>query len=136
LGTVHHMTDVLYPSQRGEYASINRRQKELNEAAIQAIIVDSRSFGDFRRPGMQIFLAVALPGYRGPHRNTASRRTHKLYDQYCIELKNYFVTIDSVSLTCDLWQIRKRCFMCVTAHFLDDNFEQQSFVIAFRQVKG
>lgn len=130
------MTEVLYPSQIGEYASINRRTQELNEAAIQAIIIDSRPFGDFRRPGMQLFLAEALPGYRGPHRNTSSRRVHLLYDRYCVELKKYLATIDSVSLTCDLWQIRKLCFMCVTAHFLDDNFEQQSFVIAFRQVKG
>jgi hypothetical protein len=136
LGTVHHMRDVLYPSQKGEFKAMEKRVKELNDAAIQAIILDSRSFGDFRRPGMQLFLAIALPGYRGPHRHTVSRRIHQMYDQYCVKLKSLLSTISSVSLTCDLWQIRKMCFMCLTVHFLDDNFQQQCFVIAFRRVKG
>ena len=35
------------------------RKKALDEAATKAIAVDSRSFGDFRRVGMQHFLRVA-----------------------------------------------------------------------------
>jgi hypothetical protein len=130
------MPEFLYESQKGIQPSIDNKIKKLNDAAIKCIILDSRSFGDFRTPGMQLFLAIALPGYRGPHRRTVSIKINKLYEKYCAELKKFLKTIDSISLTCDLCQMRKLHFICLTAHFFDDNFEYQSFVIGFRQVKG
>lgn len=37
-------------------------RRELHELVIKAIIQDSRSFNDFRRPGMVKFLKKAVPG--------------------------------------------------------------------------
>lgn len=136
LGNVHHMREYLYESQKGEPAHIQKHKKMLDDAAIKAIILDSRPFGDFRKPGMQLFLERALPGYRGPHRTTVSRRIRPMYDTYCVELKKYLETIPSVSLTCDLWKLMRKHFICVTVHFFDKDFNYQSFVIGFRQVTG
>ena len=40
----------------------NSLKKELHDLVINSIIQDSRSFDDFRRPGMMNFLKKAVPG--------------------------------------------------------------------------
>lgn len=61
------MYDVMYKSQRQQGtpkpAQIKPdRKQELDDAAIDCIIIDSRPFGEFRRPGFEKFLSVACPG--------------------------------------------------------------------------
>lgn len=39
-----------------------KRQKELEIALLNAIIIDGRTFKDFCKPGMSMFLQLAIPG--------------------------------------------------------------------------
>lgn len=136
LGYQHLMPQFLYDSQKGGYEAMNKKKKVLDDAAIKAIILDSRPFGDFRRLGMQHFLGVALPGYKGPHRTTVRTNMDPMYTKYCKDLKRYLEKVTSVSLTCDIWTTDGVCFICVTVHFFDNFFNYQSFVIGFRELKG
>ncbi|CAF3087484.1 unnamed protein product [Rotaria sp. Silwood2] len=112
-------------------------KKKLHNAAIECIIKDGRPFGDFRREGMKKFLAVAIPGYVGPHRKTVARRLHILYKQYRKELKRILVNINDISLTTDMWQnCRQSYFIILTAHFYEKDYKYTSLVIGFRHFIG
>ena len=61
------MRDVLYESQRRQQATTSsqitpEKTREFHDAALDCIVTDGRSFGDFRRSGMVKFLSVICPG--------------------------------------------------------------------------
>ena len=113
------------------------RKRKLDEAAIRAIIIDSRSFGDLRRAGMQSFLRVAIPGYNGPAARTVQRNLKKFYNEKKQTLKEQLSNIQYVSITTDTWcSSRKRHYLCITAHFISRDYEQHSTVLSCRQFYG
>jgi hAT family C-terminal dimerisation region len=114
-----------------------RQEKKLDDAAIRAIIMDSRSFGDFRRAGMQSFLKIATPGYKGPAARTVQRNLKNLYDEKKKALKEQLKKIQYVSITADTWRSgRKRHYLCVTAYFVSSSYEQHGTILSFRQFYG
>lgn len=113
------------------------RKKLVDEAAITANIVDSRSFRDFRQPGMQYFLRTAMPGYFGPDARTVQRNLKNSYNEKKKSLKEELASVQCVSFTADTWRCgRKRHYVCVTAHFITSTFIQRSTILSFRQFYG
>jgi hypothetical protein len=114
------------------------KKRSLDEAAIRCIIVDARSFGDFRQSGMQLFLRVAVPGYYGPSSRTVQRHLARLYEKKRIELKEQLANVPFVSITADLWlSARSQSFLCMTAHYIvGEQFNLESKVLSFRQFRG
>ena len=113
------------------------RKKLLDEAAITAIVVDSRSFGDFRRAGMQYFLRIVIPGYFGPAARTVQRNLKNLYNEKQKSLKEELASVQFVSITADTWRCgRKRHYVCITAHFITSTFIQRNTILSFRQFYG
>jgi hypothetical protein len=109
----------------------------LDELAIKAIVIDSRSFGDFRRFGMQGFLRIAIPGYFGPAARTVQRNSKNLYNEKKKLLKEELASIECVSITTDLWRCgRKRHYICITAHFITATFNQRNTILSFREFYG
>ena len=49
-------------------------KQELENAQVEAIIIDGRPHGDFSKPGIMQFLEKAAPDYKVLHRNTVSKR--------------------------------------------------------------
>jgi len=91
LGTKENMPEFLYPSQRYHKDMMmakkqknltssslpqipNERKIQLDNAILECIIEDSRSFLDFNTKGMRQFLKIAVPGYEPPNRETLRRR--------------------------------------------------------------
>jgi hypothetical protein len=106
LGRVHGMQHMLYPSQKtfGNGEHRDAQKTKLDDAAIKAIIRDARPFGDFRKPGMQYFLATAVAGYRGPHGKTVARRVNALHKKYVPLVRKALSQFRFVSLTADVWK--------------------------------
>lgn len=50
-------------------------------------------------------------------------------------LKSLLSKQEYVCTTCDVWSSQARSFLGVTFHFIDSNYERQSFVLAFRELK-
>ncbi len=86
---------------------------------------------------MKGFLSTALPGYVGPHEVTVKRTIKKLYTTKLLELQEELKRVHSVCLTTDLWRRpKKHHYLCVTVHFVDDNFKNVSKVLSFRRFHG
>lgn len=138
------MQEFLFPSQMRRAPGLRRKskiapilKKKLDLAAIQCILDDGHAFGMFRRPGMQQFLDVLLPGYHGPTRKTVKNHLRQLYKQHRSSLRDQFEKIEHLSLTLDLWRNSRRTyFLVITAHYYDDAMEYKSVIISFRRFPG
>jgi hypothetical protein len=125
-------------SHRSRRLGISADKKSLFDgAAIDCIIIDSRSWGDFKRPGMIKFLSIAVPGYTGPSSRSVQRKLSNLYSEKQHDFKNELGEVSNLSLTADLWK-SKRChhYLCMTIHWLDSNFNLKGKVLSFRKFKG
>ena len=85
----------------------NEKKCKLDEAAINCIIIDGRSWGDFRRDGISQFLKVAVPGYTGPCSRTVQRNLFQLYNKKKEDFKNGLSKTQNLSITADLWKSRR-----------------------------
>jgi len=137
------MIQFLYPSQQRrkplkmEEQISNQRKKVLDEAAIQAIVQDSHSFNLFRNTGMKHFLSLAVPGYRGPHRQTVVKRLKAVYNNHRSTTRHNLSNVSNISLSADVWKNHRRDhFICLSAHHYDERFQSQSSIIAFRRFLG
>ena len=134
----------MFPSQikqRARHATkstiSSQLKQELDTAAIECIVKDSLSFGTFRRAGMQNFLEIIKPGYRGPTRQTVHKNLDKMYQERRSLLKEKLKSIGHISLTTDLWlNSRRNHFIVITAHYLDQHHQQLSDIISFRRFRG
>ncbi len=114
-----------------------QRKKQLDEAAVQAIIQDSHGFNLFRNTGMKHFLSMAVPGYSGPHRHTVVKRLKSTYKQHRSTTRLELSTISDISLSADMWKnSRREYFLCLSAHYYDEKYQVHSSVLAFRQFHG
>lgn len=113
------------------------KKRLLDKAAVECIILDSRSWGDFRRSGMAKFLSAAVPGYRGPSSRTVQRQLSQLYFEKVQEFKSELAEANNLSITADLWRSKRwHHYLCITIHWFDSNFNLKAKVLSFRQFKG
>lgn len=112
-------------------------KKKLDEKHVNAIILDSRSFGDFSREGMREFLATAVPGYKPLHRTTVRKRLRVLYVEHRRTLRQVLADVPALALTTDTWKdARNRHFISLTGHFYDKQFKIISLTLGFRLIQG
>ncbi|UJR07040.1 hypothetical protein I4U23_011328 [Adineta vaga] len=108
VGFAHGETTYLFKSQLKQRRSndsllSNELEKKLDEKQVNAIILDSRPFGDFSKEGMRDFLDTAVPGYKPLHRTTVRKRISKLYTEHRHKLRQILESISDLALTTDIW---------------------------------
>ena len=82
--------EVLYKSQIKKVDLSNdqevecdpEKRKIINEAILDCILIDSRPFSDFSKPGMIKLIDVIIPGYKPPSRTTIYRRLESEFIKY------------------------------------------------------
>ena len=142
--SIHKIPNVLFKSQMKKEEKTplitilsSEHKRDLHAAAVQCVIRDGLSFRSFRNAGMEEFLAVAVPGYRGPHRKTVRRMIGALYSAHTVELRNIFKSVTSLALTTDIWKSAQKIhYISLTAHVLNDGFECVPIVIGCRHLIG
>ncbi|CAF1314434.1 unnamed protein product [Didymodactylos carnosus] len=86
---------------------------------------------------MREFLDIAVPGYKGVHRKTVHKRLSTLYSEYRHELREVLSKVSDIALTSDVWKNNARThFICLTAHYYDENYKYVSRIIGFRRLRG
>ena len=142
VGAIHNRADLMYNSQKKHHqrkrSVISPEMKKiLDEKHLQAIVIDSRAFNDFSRPGIRSFFSTALPGYKPLHRTTVRRRLRDKYIEHRRAVRTVFTQVSDIALTADTWKsVRHRHFISVTAHFFDKKFKLISLTLGFRVIDG
>ena len=85
LANYHNMDDVLYDSQKKRKNGIESSgvniidKKQIDNAVVECILTDSRTFNDFNKIGMLGFLNAIKPGYKPPSRHLVRKCIKKRY---------------------------------------------------------
>lgn len=99
--------------------------------------MDARPFNDFHKPGITQFLDTFFPGYKPPTRQTIVKKLKLNYTAYLKKLKDILKRVPMIALTTDLWKNKGLTyFICLTAHFFDEEFNYFSVIIGFRTIFG
>ena len=112
-------------------------RKALDKDILDAIILDSRSFGDFNKPGMSKVLNRVAKGYKPRNRRYNSKRLKHTFKDQREKIKKIFKHINHIALTSDLWKNKPlEHFIVLTAHFFDKKFNLHSMIIDFEKFNG
>ena len=111
---------------------------ELKLSFAEMLIEDEQPFVASERPGLRKFLAKACPRFVMPSRRTATRKCVAVYDVHKEKLQKFLKEhCERVSITTDTWTANtKQNYMCVTAHFIDKNWNLHKKIIGFFPSKG
>ncbi|CAD6262098.1 unnamed protein product [Miscanthus lutarioriparius] len=111
---------------------------DLRNSFAEMIIEDEQPFALSERPGLRNFLAIACPHFTLPSRRTATRACVEVYDVQKEKLKKFLKEhCGRVSLATDTWTSNtNQNYMCVTAHFIDNDWKLHKKIIGFFLVEG
>ncbi|XP_026400303.1 zinc finger BED domain-containing protein RICESLEEPER 2-like [Papaver somniferum] len=99
---------------------------------------DEIPFRKVEGSGFVAMMQEAQPRFKVPGRMTIYRDMLKMYVEEKNNLKTYFLTSKKrVSLTTDTWTSPNNFnYICVTAHYIDQNWKLQKRILMFCQVEG
>uniref|UniRef100_A0A803N4L0 Transposase n=1 Tax=Chenopodium quinoa TaxID=63459 RepID=A0A803N4L0_CHEQI len=105
---------------------------DVREALVHMIIVDELPFKHVEKPGFRHFVQVACPQFHIPSRVTIARDCLELYYSEKEKLREIFKTCQRISVTTDTWtSIQRINYMCLTAHFIDNDWKLNKKIINF-----
>ena len=123
--------------------------KTIGEANVEAIadnlirfsVTTMLPFSVFDNPFLLAAFQGANPVIRKSHlpsRKIIKEKTGKLYDSAVSILKRELEAAESVSLTTDCWtaQSATGSYMCVTCHWIDNNFAPKSALLDVSELPG
>ena len=111
---------------------------KLRRIFAEMIIEDEQPFMLSERSGLRKLMAEACPRFILPSRRTITRACVKVYEDEKEKLKKFFKeNCERVCLTTDTWTAKNsQNYMCVTAHFIDNDWNLRKKIIGFFLVKG
>ncbi|XP_073016174.1 zinc finger BED domain-containing protein RICESLEEPER 2-like [Primulina eburnea] len=121
--------------QRSEVTlNIWKYDQELSRKALaKMIIVDELPFSFVEGEGFRYFMTVTQPQFRIPSRATMTRDCFELFLEENHKLKTLFKGMNQrVCLTTDTWtSIQRINYMCITAHFIDQDWNFHKKILNF-----
>ena len=110
---------------------------KLRRIFAEMIIEDEQPFMLSERSGLRKLMTEACPRFILPSRRTITRACVKVYEDEKEKLKKFFEdNCERVCLTTDTWTAKNsQNYMCVTAHFIDNDWNLQKKIIGFFLVK-
>lgn len=126
-------TEIVNVPKLWEYnPSVSRKQ------CAKMIIVDELPFAHVEGEGFRDFCKSLCPIFIPPSRSTVTRDCYSLFIDERVKLKDFFSKMSSrVSLTTDTWSSNQNlCYMCLTAHFIDDDWKLHKRIINFCLIGG
>lgn len=108
-------------------------QEDVRNALAYMLIVDELPFKFVEGEGFKRFVRIACPMFVVPSRWTVARDCFNLYTNERTKLKAYFKESNQrICLTTDTWtSIQKINYMCLTAHYIDDNWKLKKNILNF-----
>uniref|UniRef100_A0A803N6R2 BED-type domain-containing protein n=1 Tax=Chenopodium quinoa TaxID=63459 RepID=A0A803N6R2_CHEQI len=109
------------------------KQDECRKAFAKMVIIDEKPFRCCEHEGFRYFMSFAQPNFVFPSRFTVARDCYRIYVEEKKKLKSYFSKSSSrICLTTDTWtSCQNLSYMCLTAHFIDDNWILHKKILNF-----
>jgi len=109
-----------------------------NEFLVQWIISDCQALRVGENPFFQQFLKSLNFNYNALKKDAVAERTMKLFDTVKLKIvESLFTHKGNFSLTLDIWTSPSQDpFLCVTLHYIDQQWVLKSQVISYRYVPG
>ncbi|KAL4566088.1 hypothetical protein LXL04_030198 [Taraxacum kok-saghyz] len=113
-------------------------QDVIRKALSYMLIVDELPFSFVEREGFRKFCKVINPHFLIPSRLTTTRDCYSFFIEERKKLLSIFKKLPSrVCLTTDTWTSGQNlCYMCLTAHFIDDDWTLHKRIINFCPIVG
>ncbi|KAL9690156.1 hypothetical protein QQ045_010552 [Rhodiola kirilowii] len=113
-------------------------QEDVRKALAYMIIIDELPFRFVERAGFQYFMRTACPLFFVPSRWTMVRDCYMMYDDERLKLKAILKkSACRVCLTTDTWtSIQRINYLCLTAHFIDDNWSMNKRILNFVPIRS
>jgi len=136
--------EIPEPVQQGIQASFAHSmkfgytEKGAEELLTNFIVEDDQAFQLVECPSFREFVTFICPKYKHKSADTVKRRVMEMFRKSKDELKTILNDNSSkLSYTSDIWTSpTQEAYMAITAHFIDDNWDLQSFIIAFKFIPG
>ncbi len=76
------------------------------------------------------------PDFKLPSRKVIKDMLGKVYDEIYDDIKDKLAAIDYLAVTTDGWtaNYQKKCYLSLTAHYIDDNFEFKTYKLGIHQI--
>ncbi|KAL4298123.1 hypothetical protein GQ457_12G015520 [Hibiscus cannabinus] len=113
-------------------------QDNCRKALAMMLIVDELSFVFVEHEGFRYFCKQLCPKFVPPSRKTVTRYCYSIFIEERSKLKDIFSKLSSrVCLTTDTWTSGQNLgYMCLTAHFIDDQWRFHKKIINFCPIPG
>ncbi|KAL0285413.1 UNVERIFIED_CONTAM: putative AC transposase [Sesamum angustifolium] len=113
-------------------------QDKTREALCHMLVVDELPFKLVEHSGFRHFLSVACPMFDIPSRRTITKDIFNIYVNERARLKSFIKDhAQRVCITTDTWtSIQKFNYMCLTAHFIDDDWNLHKRILNFCPIIG
>ena len=110
-------------------------QKQIDEAILKIIVGDLRPINLVDGVFFQELLLLIAPKYKIPNRKWFSEGICSLHAEKKELVKSILANIHSIALTTDSWSsIKLQFYLCVTAHFISDDFTYVSLMLSTKLV--
>nr|KYP37109.1 Putative AC transposase [Cajanus cajan] len=105
-------------------------------ALVKMFIAMELPFRNIEHEALREFLSIIAPSLTVYSRTTLARHILKLWDSEKAKLKKFLSRhCHKVCLTTNMWTSRQNLgYMCLTAHFIDNNWKLQKKILNFCQV--
>ncbi|GER39285.1 HAT family dimerisation domain containing protein [Striga asiatica] len=113
-------------------------QDEIRKVVAYMVIVDELPFKFVEGEGFRRVMSKVCPRFKISSRWTMSRGCFQLYAGERIKLKHFMKNnCQRVSLTTDTWtSVQKINYMCITAHFIDNDWNLHKKILSFVPVNS
>uniref|UniRef100_A0A8I6YPD9 Uncharacterized protein n=1 Tax=Hordeum vulgare subsp. vulgare TaxID=112509 RepID=A0A8I6YPD9_HORVV len=112
--------------------SIDYDQGIIKELIAKMICVHAYSFRMVEHEWFNILMKCMNPNYKCIGRKAIRAECMRVYKKEKEVLKSVLRGVSSISLTTGLWTSNQTLsYMCVVAHYIDDNWKMQTHVLGF-----
>lgn len=108
-------------------------QKKGRKAIAEMLIIDELPFKFVENEGFRRCMRICVPALQMPSRSTVTRDCYQVFLDEKAKLKSELKKSTlRVCLTTDTWtSLQRMNYMCLTAHYIDENWKLQKKVINF-----
>ncbi|XP_070025760.1 zinc finger BED domain-containing protein RICESLEEPER 1-like [Nicotiana sylvestris] len=108
-------------------------QEACRRALARMIIIDEQPFISVEKDGFRDFVRALQPLFHIPSRTTMTRDCFEIYHDEKLALKSIFKeSKQRICITTDTWtSIQRINYMCVTAHYIDKNWNLHKKILNF-----